>query len=343
MEGMSLPKTRPWWKRPSALWAFAVGAWALSFMVGWFLPPPTSHGPQQPIRLLGYRFTRPLLACDANIPKSFPELQALSDKIDGVIAAHKKTGDIEKASTYFKDLTAGSWSDTNQTETYYPSSLGKLPIMIAYFELAETSSSILEQKVAYDGAEDLNKSQDIPPAEHIVPGRTYTIEQLIEYMIRYSDNNAAELLYEGLDKNALRNIYNDLQIPLRDDVTIADLDFVTPSQISTILRVLYNATYLSHDYSEKALEILSRSSFAQGLVAGLPGGIPVAHKMGLVDVAPDGIVTEHELHDCGIVYAPNHSYLLCVMTRSSAPLPQIEGTIADISKTVYQAVESGVR
>jgi beta-lactamase class A len=216
--------------------------------------------------------------------------------------------------------------------------------MMAYFLLAESSSSVLDQKITYAGGSDLNKTQDIAPAKAIVPGMTYTVNELMGYMIKYSDNNAAQLLYDSIDQNALRNVYSDLQIPVNNDATIANLDFITPQQIATLFRILYNGTYLSRDYSEEALKLMSESGFTEGLVAGVPSSTIVSHKLGLVGIAPDGITnTEHELHDCGIVYAPDYTYILCVMTRGSSPLLAMENTIADISKTVYNEVENNYR
>jgi hypothetical protein len=118
------------------------------------------------------------------------------------------------------------------------------------------------------------------------------------------------------------------------------MDYITPQQVATLFKVLYNGTYLSHDFSEQALRLMSESSFTQGLVAGVPSSTVVSHKFGIVGITSGGVETEHELHDCGIIYAPNNPYLLCVMTRGASGLSNIENTIADISKTVYQRVTS---
>ena len=46
-----------------------------------------------------------------------------------------------------------------------------------------------------------------------------------------------------------------------------------------------------------------------------------------------------QLHDCGIIYYPNNTYLLCIMTRGK-DFKQLESVIAGISKTVYEVVAS---
>jgi beta-lactamase class A len=328
-----------WWKNPVP-WGVTVVAAALSFFIGRYLPA-AAITPPQPLRLSGYQFISPLLSCNFNSIKAFSSFQPLNDKIESVINQHIQAGDISKASTYFADFKNGYWSNAFPNEEYYPSSLGKIPIMMAYFEESESDPSVLNKEINFPvGGQDLNTMQDIPPPQKIIPGQTYSVSDLIKYMIQDSDNNAAQLLYQNIDNDALRSVYADLQVPVDDDVTYPNIDIITPQQVGILFKILYNATYLSHDDSEKALQLMSGSSFTQGLVAGVPSSTVISHKLGLVGIEGGGAPTEHELHDCGIVYASD-PYLLCVMTRGSSTLPTMEGVIADISKTVYNEVEGG--
>ena len=310
------------------------------FGLGWFAKPFSENtAPPESLRLSGYQFIDPLLACNINNSGVFPQDGALSKAIQAVIDAHKRSGDISKASVYVTNLKNGDWANVYGMETFYPSSIGKIPIMIAYYEAAETSPSILQKEIFYPtGGQDLNDMQDITPENAIVPGHTYTVEQLIEYMIKYSDNNAAQLLYAGIGEDTLNRVYGDLNIPVNSDATLANLDFITAHQVSTLFRVLYNATYLPRDYSEKSLQLLSETSFTQGIVAGVSSSTVVSHKLGLVGIAPSDILTEHELHDCGIVYATS-PYVICIMTRGSAPLTTLESIISKISAVAFAQEE----
>lgn len=322
--------------------AVAIVIGVAGFAAGWFIKGARDYVvPAQSLRLSGYQFVDPLLVCNINNSSVFTENKLLSNEIQSVIDTHTNDGDISKASVYFTDLKTGAWASVYPDDMFYPSSLGKIPLMIAYYQESETDPTVLTKELTYPvGSTDLNQMQDIPPPMAIVPGQTYTVEQLIEYMIKYSDNNATALLDANIDPDTLARVYGDLGIPSEDDVTLANADFITAHQISTLFRVLYNATYLSRDDSEKALQLMSQVSFTQGIVAGVGSSTVVSHKLGLVGIAPNGVTTEHELHDCGIVYA-NDPYLLCVMTRGSAPLPTLESIIAQISKVVYQNVQSG--
>lgn len=316
---------------------------AATFVAGWFLrpaavPPMTP----QPLRATGYQFISPLITCNFNALKVTPESKGISNDIQAVIQKHEAAGDISKASTYFGDFKTSAWSGTYGTETFYPSSITKIPIMMAYYALAESTSSILDAPITYPvGSTDLNNTQETKPAIALVPGQTYTVNELIEHMIKYSDNNAAALLFNALDPGTVLNIYNELQIPINNNPTVDNLDFVSAQQLTLLFRVLYNSTYLSRDDSENALRLLSETSFTDGIVAGVPSSTTVSHKFGIVGITQNGIPAERELHDCGIVYAPNHPYVVCIMTRGSSNLQTMENTIADVSRTIYRDVENG--
>jgi beta-lactamase class A len=82
-------------------------------------------------------------------------------------------------------------------------------------------------------------------------------------------------------------------------------------------------------------EILSEQEFNSEIPAGLPPGTRVAHKTGQI--------TGH-LHDAAIVY-PNGSspYVLVILTRGIPDEKVAQALIADISRTVYEHVQSRAR
>jgi len=100
--------------------------------------------------------------------------------------------------------------------------------------------------------------------------------------------------------------------------------------------VLYNTGYLSKERSQLALTLLSQSTFREGLVAGVPEGTSVAHKFGR-KVFDDG--QDSHLHDCGIVYHPSMSYILCVMTTGT-DYENEKRAIAEVSQAVYEGISA---
>ena len=104
---------------------------------------------------------------------------------------------------------------------------------------------------------------------------------------------------------------------------------------ASFFRVLFNASYLSRSLSEKALSLLAQSDFKDGLVAGVPPGIKVAHKFGFRITGINGEIKQ--LHDCGIIYYPRHPYLLCIMT-SGKSYEYLDDAIKELSRVVYQEI-----
>jgi D-alanyl-D-alanine carboxypeptidase len=69
----------------------------------------------------------------------------------------------------------------------------------------------LEKKITYkDLPEYYDYKQNIQPLKGLENGKTYTFRELIEYMIRYSNNTAAIILQENIDINYITSTFYDL-------------------------------------------------------------------------------------------------------------------------------------
>lgn len=166
--------------------------------------------------------------------------------------------------------------------------------------------------------------------------QAYSVEELIDKMIIDSDNGAMSLLAVNIDNASLDSLYNVLGMQPPDsfgNITIS------PRVYSLFFRILYNATYLNRDMSEKALELLSKTNFKDGLVGGLPDNINAAHKFGEHVISNNGVQESVELHDCGIVYYEPSPYFLCIMTKG-LDIEKLKNTIKDISNLVYQEIQT---
>lgn len=280
-----------------------------------------------------YKFVAPLLAYRAPEATELGQYADLKSAIVNETDDATGSGDASRVSTYFRDLNTSAWLGENQNETYYPASLLKVPVMIAYYKEAEDHPSVLSESIAYDPS--LAPAEPYDATSTLRAGESYTVEQLIEAMIEQSDNGATFNLLAHVDPQTLADVYENLGIqnPGSDSANYQ----ISTRTYALFFRVLYNATYLSPDYSEKALELLSRATFDDGLAAGLPSATVVAHKYGEHVLTSGNAVTGVELHDCGVVYYPGHPYLLCVMT-SAKDLATATSIIKDISATTYAAV-----
>jgi len=276
-----------------------------------------------------YSFINPLYECNTGTSYGTKELSKLKSNINIYINQLTANNSVTSVAVYFRDLNNGPWFGINEHTGFAPSSLLKVPVMMAYYKLAEVNPAILNQKIKYSVEPTGVIPQNFETLRPIVLGQAYTVEQLIERMIIGSDNVALRLLEDNIDNQKIDQVTLDLGITTATAATPAD--FMDVQEYSTLFRVLYYSTYLNKDYSEKALNLLSQAEFKQGLVDTLPKNILVAHKFGEREVGNG----DHQLHDCGIVYYPNRPYLLCVMTKGPS-FNDLVSTIQQISDKIYK-------
>ncbi len=321
-------------------WIVAVAMLVLGLAGGWLLhyyfPFGNSSDPKiEAVRQGGYELINPLLFYDVSNTAELAQYEPLKKELAEFINSKISKGQITKASVYFRGIII------NPSEKYDPASLMKVPTMIAILKYAESHPEILSRQVFYDGLADYNAAESIKPLKQIQPGNSYTIDQLLLYMIAYSDNNAAQVLLHQLKLADFYKVFTDLGLEIPPKTfDINNFDYMDVKSYASFFRVLYNATYLSRDMSEKAFKLLSYSDFPQGIEAGLPADIEAAQKFGEATIADQrGKVIAQELHDCGFVYASPRPYLLCVMT-SGSNFTELETTISGISSIVYKVASN---
>jgi hypothetical protein len=259
----------------------------------------------------GYTFINPLLECEGSEEIiSDPEVRSFQGKLEAYInevVNEKRASDV---SVYFRDLTNGPTFGVNEDERFAPASLFKVPTMIAYFKMAESRPSLLKEQLVYDGKEDLNELEHFKASHAIEPGKRYTIEELIEMMIVYSDNNANRLLNEHLGRGFINKVYADLGIagPAFLGRNFRG-DFINVEEYTSCFRFLFNSSYLNRDLSERALRYLAQSDFPYGIIGGVPHGINCALKYGERTFKGTNV---KELHDCGYhLLSENALFVVC--------------------------------
>ncbi len=278
------------------------------------------------IRKGGFTFIKPLIDCESQ--EIVPELTNFKNKIADFVHKTLNNKDALDISVYFRDMNNGPSFSVNEGTKFIPASLLKVPIMMAYFKQAESDPLILKKIITFEG-KSTDYSQYFEPTEKLQPGQSYTVEDLIRRMIVYSDNEASSLLVEN-DKSTFNSVQKDLGIEYWEPDQLQGE--MSDKSYAAFFRVLYNASYLNPDMSERALELLSKTQFPFGLAAGIPAGIKIAHKFG---ERHENLVLQ--LHDCGIIYHPQHPYLLCVMTRGG-DMETLRKIIQQVSRLVYDEV-----
>lgn len=280
-----------------------------------------------------YSLINPLRCDGGNIEQT--EYSVFKKKLLDNLELLKKKGDISSASFYFRDLNNGPVFYFNEQEEFAPMSLLKLPMMVAAYKYADSDNKVLDEKIKTPSSFAQN-SQIMDKGKTLESDKEYTIEQIVEYMIKYSDNRAVDMLAQWLDSKGenhelIRRTLSDLGI-VGYEANLNDAK-ITVKQYVSIFRILYNASYLSPEMSNRALGILKQAEFRDGLVGKLPKDVEVAHKFG-VRAKEEG---EQQLHDCGIVYYKPAPYMICIMTRGK-DYEKLSSYIEEASKQVFDEV-----
>jgi beta-lactamase class A len=276
------------------------------------------------VRLQGYRYIHPLMFFDNDCESS--EMGGVKSKIETVINDFKRQGLLSNASVYLRSFNSAEWIAIDGDLKYSPGSLMKVPALMTFLKMSERKPGLLDQKVVYDKPIPDGRNINFQ-SKSIELGKSYTIRELLQYMITYSDNKATLLLGKYLDVDIFKKLFDDLGLraPEWNEVQFK----LSPKEYSLFFRLLYNASYLSRQDSEYCLELLNTCNFREGLVAGLPSNINVSHKFGEA-----GYDNSPELSESGIIFMNNHPYLLTVMTNGN-DMKKLPEAISKISAVVY--------
>ncbi|MEN9407652.1 MAG: hypothetical protein RLZZ455_868 [Candidatus Parcubacteria bacterium] len=203
---------------------------------------------------------------------------------------------------YFEYLPTGTTIGINEKNDFTAASLLKVPIVMAYFFGQEKNNSY-EDVVATITEEDINKSYGTLWKRGI--GKKIRISEAIELALTQSDNTAINVISRYVSIDDYHAVNEGLDIELKE---LKSTPIITLKQYASILKALYFSSVISKDHSQQILHLLEQSKFRDKIPAGVGKEIKVANKVGLLE---DKLYT-----DCGIVYLPRRSYLLCMVSAT---------------------------
>lgn len=278
-------------------------------------------------RLNGYDLIKPILFVENDCESE--RLQNLKSELSNIIANYTMGGNVSSTSLYLRSFLSSEWISINGSETYSPGSMLKVPILIAYLKMNEKAPGSLNKKYTCDKAYDGNRKAAFV-SKSIEVGHAYTVKELLEYMIKYSDNTATMLLMKNLDISIFRQVFDDfgLSAPDRNARSFP----INAADFSRFMRALFNGSYLSMTDSEFAVDLLTKSEFKDGILKGIPSTVKVAHKFG-----EEGNAAALELHESAIVFLENSPYILTVMTKGK-DFDEQSKLIGELSAKIYKTV-----
>lgn len=246
-------------------------------------------------------------------------------------------------SIYFEYLPTGANINVNRDERIWPASLIKIPVAMAAMKKVEDKQwKLTNELVILDD----DKDTEFGELYKQPSGTTLTVQKTLEESLINSDNTAHFMLLRNISASEIEETYRHLGM---DDIIDAlkkspngqETDNrMTAKRYTIFFRSLYNATYLSPEYSELFLDIL-RQAPKEHLSFGIPSSVSFVHKTGIR-------VDEQVWADSGIVYVPGRPYLVTVMVQkknikekiTSEVTKEVEQIFDDISEEIYTYVTS---
>ena len=295
--------------------------------------------PKIPTRIL---LSATVLVCQFSTPlfAQNSKLNVATEQIEKLIQSSGA-----EVSVAFRSLDGKSEWFYRADDSVHAASTMKVPVMIELFHQVRERKIKLDQPIEIknefhsivDGsAFSLNAKDDSETDLYNAGGQTRTLSELCELMITVSSNFATDLVIEKLGpanvQATVRSMKADGVKVLRgvEDQKAYDKGLnntTTARGLLILMEAIGKGQAVEADASRQMIEILERQKFNEGIPAGLPANLEVAHKTGELS----GIN-----HDAAIVFAPK-PYVLVVLVRGLQDFKQSSALIANISCQLYQA------
>lgn len=237
------------------------------------------------------------------------------------------------AGVVVKDLDKNWEINTNKDLRIPSASMVKIPIMMSYFYAAH------EGKLSLQDVIEIRNSDKAPGSgtlKFAIPGKAFTIEELIRRSITESDNTATNMLIGHLGFDTLNRYFKKLGLKTTN-ISREMMDFkqrkrgvenyTTAGEIAQLLEQLYRGRFLDAESSRQCIEILARQKMKDRIPKKLPSEVIVAHKTGLENFL---------CHDAGIAYTDKGNFLISVLTKHKNKTAQeSKSVIAEVSLLAY--------
>src|SRR5579863_1890084 len=248
---------------------------------------------------------------------------------------------------YFQTLDGTAQWASRACEPFHAASTMKIPVMIELFHQVAQGKLKFDDPLLIrnefhsivDGSiYQLNAEDDSENTLYHFEGQTRTLRQLCDLMITVSSNFATNLMIEKL---GVENIRSTVQQLGADGMNILRgvedskafekglNNTTTATALGVLLQAIAQGKAVDPESSREMVEVQEHQKFNEGIPAGLPPGILVAHN--------DGEITKIH-HDAAIVYA-RRPYVLVILVRGLAQIKDSSALMAAISHEFYQATQ----
>jgi len=209
---------------------------------------------------------------------------------------------------YVKDLTTQQEYKINSDQRLYGASLYKILIAGAIHEALANDLLSLNYIYTYE-LEDYSDGSGV--LQNYKVGSSYSIDTLLDYLLKYSDNISQNILVRNIGVEKVANFYEKYSDFFETSTFSKDL-FTTPEEVSNILYNIYQKDGWSKELRREFFGRMTNTQFEDRIAQSLSEGLTFSHKIGS---APQ----YNSWHDCGVVFAEDftHPTLVCLMSKDT--------------------------
>lgn len=272
----------------------------------------------------------------------YGQIESLQEPLQQIANSKKAT-----VSVAVRDLISGEEIGILQNKRLPLLSVFKIHVALAVLRQVDQGHIGLNDKILIT-SEMLPPNTWSPMREKYADGKSFiSIEELLDYMVAQSDNNATDILIDKI--GGLKAIIGDPELTESSDIELkhneASMHLTekhlyensgTTRGLVNTLQKIHEVKLLSQSTNDLLKNMMFKTSTGNNkLRAGLPANTKIAHKTGSSGQNVEGLTIAE--NDAGIVYLPNgKTYAIAVLVSDSKESPEANTKIiADISKTVY--------
>ncbi len=237
------------------------------------------------------------------------------------------------------DLTSGRQLDWHADEVMPTASTIKIAVLAELYRQTQQAAAGASGKATLADLYTMNAADLVPDSDimgGLTPGVTrLTLRDVATTMIAVSDNAATNVLIDrigmenvnalldslGLQHTRLRRKMMDLKAAQEGRENVA-----TPRELATLLETIYRGRLLNPELTADFFKLLATHKDS-AFVRALPEGVRSADKPGEL---------EGVRNDCGIVYATNRPFALCIMTTYDVRERQAQEIIGRLAVAAYE-------
>ncbi len=243
-----------------------------------------------------------------------PESEIIEQRVDSLLL--RETGSFEDLTEYM-DTVPGNFGlyiyhlpsgleYAYQPDTvFFAASLYKIVVGGAVYDMISSNKISLSYTYSYEPSDYADGAGVIREGDY---GETYTLDELLDYLLKYSDNVAQNILIRNISREKVVDFYNYLS---PEGGTMFVDQTSTPRRISNLLVSIYNNKNWSRDLRRDFFVRMIDTEFETRIPPALSSGLIFSHKI--------GNWPEDTWHDCGIVFDSSfdNPTVVCLMSTGA--------------------------